>query len=67
METEMSNHWQEHRGLFPIIPSQSRFNRRRRQLMHALNLIRRVVLRMLDLSCDHQCIIDSLPIPVVQF
>jgi len=35
--------------------------------MHAFNLIRRVVLRMLDLSRDRQCIIDSLPIPVVQF
>jgi hypothetical protein len=35
--------------------------------MHAFNLIRRVVLRMLDLPRDRQCIIDSLPIPVVQF
>lgn len=67
VETEMLSNWQAHRDLFPIIPSQSRFNRRRRQLMQAFNLIRRVVLQMLDLSHDRQCIIDSLPIPVVQF
>ena len=30
LETEMLSHWQEHRDLFPVIPSQSRFNRRRR-------------------------------------
>jgi hypothetical protein len=35
--------------------------------MHAINLIRQVVLRILDLSQDRQCILDSLPIPVVQF
>jgi hypothetical protein len=35
--------------------------------MQAFNLIRQVVLRSLDLSMDRQCIIDSLPTPVVQF
>lgn len=39
METEMLSHWQEHRDLFPVIPTQSRFNRRRRGLMQAFNLI----------------------------
>ena len=59
--------WKEHRNLFPIIPSQSRFNRRRRYVMLAFNLIRRAVLQTLDLACDRQCVIDSLPIPIVQF
>jgi hypothetical protein len=35
--------------------------------MQAFNLIRQVILRSLDLSMDRQCIIDSLPTPVVQF
>ena len=67
METEMLSHWQEHRDLFPVIPTQSRFNRRRRGLMQAFNLIRQVVLQCLDVAQDHQCIMDSLPLPVVQF
>jgi hypothetical protein len=67
METEMISQWQEHRDLFPSIPSQSRFNRRRRNLMVAFNLIRRIVLRWLDVAQDRQCLIDSLPVPVVQF
>ena len=67
VETEMLSQWQEHRDLFPCIPSQSRFNRRRRHLMTAFNLVRRVVLEWLDLAQDRQCLIDSLPIPVVQF
>ena len=66
-ETEMLSYWQEHRGLFPCIPSQSRFNRRRRNLMQAFNLIRRVVLSWLDVAQDRQCVIDSLPVPAVQF
>lgn len=67
VETEMLSEWQEHRDLFPVIPSQSRFNRRRRNLMQAFNWVRRAVLHTLDLACDQQCLIDSLPIPVVQF
>ena len=66
-ETTMLSNWREHRALFPIIPSQSRFNRRRRALMNAFNIIRQTVLRMLDLSGDGQCAIDSLPVPVVKF
>lgn len=66
-ETEMLSYWQEHRDLFPHIPSQSRFNRRRRNLIQAFNLIRQVVLSGLDLAQDRQCVIDSLPVPVVQF
>ena len=67
VETEMLSYWQEHRDLFPRIPSQSRFNRRRRGLMQAFHLIRRVVLQTLDIAQDRQCVIDSLPLPVVQF
>ena len=67
VETEMLSQWQEHRDLFPVIPTQSRFNRRRRGLMQAFNLIRRVVLHCLDVAQDRQCVMDSLPLPVVQF
>jgi hypothetical protein len=67
METELLSCWKEYRGMFPHIPSQSRFNRRRRNLMQSFTLIRQVILRSLDLSLDRQCIIDSLPTPVVQF
>ena len=66
-ETEMLSNWQEHRDLFPHVPSQSRFNRRRRNLMPAFNLLRQVLLSWLDLAQDQQCVIDSLPVPVVQF
>jgi len=67
VETDMLSYWSEHQDLFPVIPSQSRFNRRRRNLMNAFNLIRRVVVSLLDLASDPQCAIDSLPVPVVQF
>ncbi len=67
VETELLSYWREHKGLFPNIPSQSRFNRRRRNLMQAFNLIRRIVLQWLDLAQEHLCVIDSLPVPVVQF
>lgn len=67
LETEMLSHWQAHRDLFPVIPTQSRFNRRRRSLMHAFNLIRRVILQCLDVAQDQQCVVDSLPLPLVQF
>jgi hypothetical protein len=66
-ETELISNWQEHRDLFPHIPERSRFNRRRRNLMFAINLVRKAVLQMMDLAQDRQCVIDSLPIPVVQF
>ena len=67
VETELISLMREHRDLFPIIPSQSRFNRRRRNLMFIINLIRRIILNRLDLAQDRQCTIDSLPMPVVQF
>jgi hypothetical protein len=67
VETELLSCWKEYRDMFHHIPSQSRFNRRRRNLLQAFTLIRQVILRSLDLSLDRQCIIDSLPTPVVQF
>jgi hypothetical protein len=59
VETEMLSQWHDHRRLFPNIPSQSRFNRRRRNLMMAFNLIRCTVLQLLELAQDTQCVIDS--------
>jgi transposase len=66
-ETELISNWQERRDLFPLVPERSRFNRRRRALQQAINLIRRLVLDMLDLSQDPFCAVDSVPVPVVQF
>ena len=63
----MLSYGQAHCDLFSKIPSQSRFNRRRRNLMQAFNLIRHIILQSLDLAQDRQCVIDSVPIPVVQF
>jgi hypothetical protein len=67
METELLSYWSEHKDLFPQIPTQSRFNRRRRQLKDAFKLIYQALITVLDLAQDQQCVIDSLPIPVVQF
>lgn len=67
IETEMLSFWHDHCDLFPVIPSQSRYNRRRRNLMMAFNLIRRMVLQFMDLAQDTYCVIDSAPIPVIQF
>ena len=67
IETELLSNMRDYRHLFPVIPSQSRFNRRRRNLMLIFNLIRRIILSGLDLAQDQQCVIDSLPIPVLQF
>lgn len=67
METDLLSNWKSHRDLFPHIPSQSRFNRRRRNLMFIINWIRRILLSWIDVAQDNQCVIDSLPIPVVNF
>jgi len=66
-ETELLSQWQAHRDLFPHQPERTRFNRRRRALAERLNHLRRVLLATLDVACDPQCVIDSLPLPVVQF
>jgi len=67
VETELVSQWHAHRDLFPHVPERSRFNRRRRNLMPAINLIRQAVLQGLDVAHDRQCAIDSVPVPVVQF
>ena len=66
-ETVLLSRWREHRDLFPLQPDRTRFNRRRRALAPAINLVRQAVVQVLDLAQDPHCIIDSLPIPVVQF
>jgi hypothetical protein len=66
-ETDLVEQWQGYRHLFPVIPERSRFNRRRRALAPAINDLRRVVLRHLDLAQDRQCAIDSLPVPALRF
>ncbi|MDQ2997383.1 MAG: IS982 family transposase [Chloroflexota bacterium] len=66
-ETNVMGEWDTYRHLFPMQPERSRFNRRRRNLAGAINHIRQMVLAVLDVAQDHQCVIDSLPIEVVQF
>lgn len=66
-ETEMIQEWQMYRSLFPHLPERSRFNRRRRNLWQAMNLIRQALLGLLDLAQDRHCLLDSLPVPVVTF
>lgn len=66
-ETELIQEWQLYRHLFPHLPERSRFNRRRRHLWKAMNLLRQGVLGLLDLAQDRQCLLDSLPVPVVSF
>lgn len=66
-ETELLDHWTPYLALFPHFPERSCYNRRRRNLAQAINLLRRVLLQTLDLSQDGQCIIDSLPVPAIGF
>jgi hypothetical protein len=66
-ETDLVREWQARRDLFPHVPERSRFNRRRRALAPAINELRRVTLRWLDLAADRQCAIDSLPVPALKF
>ena len=66
-ETDAVSRWAAHRDLFPHQPERSRFNRRRRLLTGAINELRRLVLAALDFAQDRQCVLDSLPIPVMGF
>jgi transposase len=65
--TALAHQWQKHRDLFPCQPSRTRFQRRWEQLTPALNALRRLLLRLLDVAQERQCVIDSLPLPVVRF
>jgi hypothetical protein len=66
-ETELLANWKLFPDLFPVVPERTRFNRRRQKLGQVFNLIRQALLKILDLACDQQCVIDSLPIPVINF
>jgi hypothetical protein len=66
-ETVLVSRWREHRDLFPHQPERSRFNRRRRDLAQLINRLRQAILDGFDVAQDTACIIDSLPVPVVQF
>jgi hypothetical protein len=66
-ETDLVRAWRARRDLFPVVPERSRFNRRRRALAPAINALRRLTLRLLDLADDRQCAIDSLPVPALRF
>ena len=66
-ETNLLGEWRNYTHLFPILPERSRFNRRRRNLMGAIDHIRRITLAVLDVARDKHCVIDSLPIEVVKF
>jgi hypothetical protein len=65
IETEWLAHWRAHRDLFPRLPERSRLNRRHRALAWAINALRQRLFGQLDLGLDRQCVIDSLPIPVL--
>lgn len=66
-ETVFASQWARHRDLFPVQPERSRLNRRRRQLAGAINEVRRRLLARLDLAADGQCVLDSLPVPVIRW
>jgi IS5 family transposase len=66
-ETELYDNWKPYLALFPNFPERSRFNRRRRNLAQAINMVRRKVLQRMDLSQDNQCIIDSMPVQAIEF
>ncbi len=66
-ETEHVSQWARHRDLFPHQPERTRLNRRRRALVATLATLRGRVLAALDLACDRQCAVDSLPVPVMGY
>jgi hypothetical protein len=66
-ESELLSQFRQHWDLFPVLPTQSRLNRRRRGLANQFNRLRLHLLGQLDLALDDQCVIDSMPLPVVAF
>ena len=64
-ETALLRRWAAYPRPVPVLPARSRFNRRRRQLRHALNAIRQAVLAVLDIAPDRRCASDRLPVPVL--
>ncbi len=75
LETQLLSEFRLWKHLFPHLPTQSRLNRRRKNLVNQLNQLRLALLAQLDLALlaqldlalDCQCAIDSVPLPVVAF
>ncbi len=67
IETQLLSDFSQPPHLFPILPCQSRFNRRRRNLGSIINRIRQMLLSNIEGVEQKLCIIDSLPISVMQF
>ena len=57
--------WTCHRDLFPHQPDRTRLNRHRRALIATLTALRCRVLHALTPAHDRQCVVDSLPVPVM--
>ena len=57
--------WTCHRDLFPHQPDRTRLNRHRRALIATLAALRCRVLHALTPAHDRQCVVDSLPVPVM--
>jgi hypothetical protein len=66
-ETAMLSVWSDHPDRFPRLPSQSRFNHRRRTRMPIFTLIRCAILQVLDVARAPLWGIDRLPVPAVAF
>ena len=66
-ETHLMAEWKPYRSLFPRLPERSRLNRRRRNLMYAINHIRQIIVSGLDVAQDAYGVIDGLPLPVMKF
>ena len=64
-ETEHVSQWACHRDLFPHQPDRTRLNRCRRALIATLSALRCRVLHALTPAHDRQCVVDSLPVPVM--
>ena len=67
IETQLLSEFNQHPTMFPRLPCQSRFNRRSRNLGALINQIRHRLLAVIEGAEEKLCIIDSLPIPVMQF
>jgi hypothetical protein len=64
-ETVLRQHWQQRPDLFPRLPSLSRLNRRRQQLVGSLQALQRFLLRQLAWAHDPLVLLDSVPLAVV--
>ena len=56
-----------YKHLFPKIGSRSRFNRTRRALLSATELLQQKLLSVFSMPCSDYFIIDSFPLPVCKF